>query len=201
MQRQTTKAIETMEEITDKSQKELALIEYAGNLATTSKVASVFGIEESDELSNVLGDFKRELELVDEDGHGTEAEEKVDAIVAKYVRILSFPLTETWKQITFAHNYEVSNFGRIRNIKTKKVLKPIDRIHSKTKNQLTIGLFSGLYRKEQHTISQIVFNHFCLAPSEAQTYYNVNGFKVKNNRIGHYDGNVYNNAAYNLFRY
>ena len=190
-----------MKEITDKSQKELALIEYAGNLATTSKVASVFGIEESDELSNVLGDFQKELESVDEDGHGTEAEEKVDAIVDKYVRILSFPLTETWKQIIFAQKYEVSNFGRIRNIKTQKVLKPTDRVHSKTKNQLTIGLFSGLYRKEQYTISQIVYNHFCLAPWEEPTYYWANGFKVKNNRIGHYDGNPYNNAAFNLFRY
>lgn len=31
---------------------------------------------------------------------------------------------EKWKQITFAPKYEVSNMGRIRNIRTKKVLKP-----------------------------------------------------------------------------
>ena len=106
---------------------------------------------------------------------------------------------ENWKQITFAPKYEVSNYGNIRNVKTKKVLKP--RKPRLTHNQLTIFLQCGMWGKEQHTISQIVYNHWCLKDDEKPTYYQYNGFKVGGNRIGHKDGDIYNNKADNLYRY
>ena len=106
---------------------------------------------------------------------------------------------EQWKQITFAPKYEVSNYGNIRNAKTKKVLKP--RKPRLCHSQLTIFLYRSVWFHEQYTISQIVYNHWCLKEGEKPTYYNNNGFKVKNNRIGHKDGDVYNNKADNLYRY
>jgi hypothetical protein len=105
---------------------------------------------------------------------------------------------EQWKEITFAPKYEVSNYGRIRNIKTKHVLTP--RAPRPNHKQLTIFLCRGQDR-EQHTISQIVYNHWCLEDGEKPSYYESNERKVKNNRIGHYDGDITNNRADNLYRY
>ena len=107
---------------------------------------------------------------------------------------------EEWKVITFAPKYEVSNKGNIRNRTTHKVLKP--RPPRKAHNQLTIFLRCGIWEKEQHTISQIVYNHWCLKDGETPTkccacY----PYKVKGNRIGHIDGDVTNNSADNLYRY
>lgn len=106
---------------------------------------------------------------------------------------------EQWKQITFAPKYEVSNYGNIRNAKTKKVLKP--RAPRLCHGQLTIFLYRGVWFHEQYTISQIVYNHWCLKEGEKLTYFWANGFKVKNNRIGHYDGDETNNRMENLYRY
>lgn len=105
---------------------------------------------------------------------------------------------ENWKVITFANKYEVSNKGRIRNRTTRKVLKPY--IGGSHKNP-QIFLCCGVFGREQHTISQIVFNHFCLRDGERPTYYGSNGYNVKNNRIGHFDGNKLNNNSNNLYRY
>ena len=109
---------------------------------------------------------------------------------------------ENWKQITFAPKYEVSNYGNIRNAKTKKLLTP--RAPRPTNKQLSVFLYRecSYYRfRDQRNISQIVYNHWCLKDGETPTYYDVNGFKVKNNRIGHKDGDIYNNRADNLYRY
>ena len=35
-------------------------------------------------------------------------------------------MTELWKQITYAHNYEISNLGNIRNTRSNKLLTMID---------------------------------------------------------------------------
>lgn len=108
---------------------------------------------------------------------------------------------EKWKPITFAPIYEVSNMGRIRNRKSGYVLKPISRNKTSHK-QLQICLQGGFFwGKETHTISQIVYNHWCLKEGEKPTYYVYNGYKVKNNRIGHHDGDVTNNRMENLYRY
>lgn len=105
---------------------------------------------------------------------------------------------EEWKVISFAPKYEVSNKGRIRNRNTKYVLKPY--LGGSHKNP-QIFLCCGLWGKEQHTIAQIVFNHWCLRDGERPTYYGNNGYKVKNNRIGYRDGNKTNLKPSNLYRY
>ena len=105
---------------------------------------------------------------------------------------------EEWKVITFAPKYEVSNKGNIRNRTTHKVLKP--RAPRKTHKQLTIFLQCGIWGKEQHTISQIVYNHWCLQDGETPTECRYS-FKVKGNRIGHLDGDITNNSVDNLYRY
>lgn len=107
-------------------------------------------------------------------------------------------MEEKWKTIVFAPKYEVSNMGNIRNAKTKRVLKPVK---SKSHKQMQIYLYVGWYAHCQFTISQIVFNHWCVKNGEKWTYYSMNGYKVKNNRIGHKDGDNMNNRADNLFRY
>ena len=109
---------------------------------------------------------------------------------------------EEWKMISFAPKYEVSNEGRIRNATTKRILTPT-KIR-KNHNQQTIFLFvrrDYFFQREQHTISQIVYNHWCRQEGERETYYFKNDYKVSGNRIGHRDGNVYNNKADNLYRY
>lgn len=105
---------------------------------------------------------------------------------------------EQWKVISFNERYEVSNYGRIRNRKTKRVLKPVK---SKSHKQMQIYLFVGWYTHHQFTISQIVYNHWGLKEGEKPTYFWSNDCKVKNNRIGHYDGNIENNNVNNLYRY
>jgi len=108
---------------------------------------------------------------------------------------------EKWKPISFAPIYEVSNMGRIRNIRTKKVLKP--RAPRWNHKQETVFLYRSKFFHEQYTISQIVYNHWCLKDGEPPTHnldYNTS-FKVKGNRVGHYDGNISNNRMENLYRY
>ena len=105
---------------------------------------------------------------------------------------------ERWKVISFNNKYEVSNYGNIRNRKTKKVLKPIK---TPSHRQLQIFLYGTIWGHTQYTISQIVFNHWDARAQENPTYYGCNGYKVKNNRIGHRDGDVTNNRIENLYRY
>ena len=116
---------------------------------------------------------------------------------------------EEWKQITFAPKYEVSNMGRIRNIRTKRVLAYCNG-KDKSHNQYTVFLVCNsicgsvqhiVSQREQHTVSQIVYNHWCLKDGERPSYYSKNYYKVGGNRIGHKDGNKANNRADNLFRY
>jgi hypothetical protein len=104
---------------------------------------------------------------------------------------------EKWKVIEFANTYEVSNLGRIRNRITKKMLKPFA---NKTHPTLRVTLMRH-GSNEKHSVSQIVFNHWCLRDGDRATYYWFNGWKVKNNRIGHLDGDKTNNKANNLYRY
>lgn len=106
---------------------------------------------------------------------------------------------EEWKVIEFATNYEVSNHGRIRNRRTKYVLKPITK--SSHKQPQIFLQSSSIWGKAQHTISQIVYNHWCRRDGERPSYYESNGYMVKGNRIGHRDGNIMNNHPNNLYRY
>ena len=107
-------------------------------------------------------------------------------------------MAEVWKIIEFAPKYEVSNKGRVRNRSTLKIIKPYA---SKLRPNPRVTLRCGVYDKETHTLSQIVYNHWCLKEGEEMSYYQYNGFMVKGNRIGYRDGNRMNCNPSNLYRY
>lgn len=105
---------------------------------------------------------------------------------------------EEWKLLTWNQRYETSNYGRIRNSRTHKVLKPYI---TKTRKHPRVTLRGGVFGKETYTISQIIYNEWCLRDGETPSYYQSNGFMVKGNRIAHRDGDVTNLRATNLYRY
>ena len=120
-------------------------------------------------------------------------------IFALRIKLL-LAMNEKWKTITFATRYEVSNLGRVRNKNTKKVLS----IQGKNRNRYpTVFLVvdRSIFEHEQYSVSQLVYNHWCISEGERPSYYQQNGYKVKGNRIGHKDGDIYNNIAMNLYRY
>jgi len=100
---------------------------------------------------------------------------------------------EEWKVISFNENYEVSNKGRIRNRKNGYILstKP-----TKSHKHPQVFLHDGrmMFDKMQFTVSHIVYDHFVKDKEFANTCGNPYA------RIGHYDGNILNNEASNLFR-
>jgi len=98
---------------------------------------------------------------------------------------------EEWKVITFAPKYEVSNMGRIRNVKTKRILSTNP---TKSHRHPQVFLRCGLFGKTQLTVSHIVYDHFC---GNANEPYTTASFTAK---IGHRDGNILNNKSTNLYR-
>jgi hypothetical protein len=99
---------------------------------------------------------------------------------------------ENWKVISFNKNYEVSDNGRIRNAKTKRILsiKP-----TKSHKHPQVFLHGNMmFTKMQFTVSHIVYDHFV----GEEGFNNTTGNPYS--RIGHYDGNILNNKATNLFR-
>ena len=54
---------------------------------------------------------------------------------------MKFKLKETWKVIKEFPNYEVSIYGNVRNVKTKKILKPF--IKNKQKSYLRVRLYNN----------------------------------------------------------
>jgi hypothetical protein len=99
---------------------------------------------------------------------------------------------EEWKVITFAPKYEVSNMGRIRNAKTKRILSTKPTKSHKHPQVFLHGC--GVFPKMQFTVSHIVYDHFVGEEGFNNTTGNWNA------RIMHYDGNILNNNSNNLFR-
>ena len=100
---------------------------------------------------------------------------------------------ENWKVISFNENYEVSDKGRIRNAKTKHILstKP-----TKSHKHPQVFLHGNMmFDKMQYTVSHIVYDHFVKVRKRIQRHH-----WYFHARIGHYDGNILNNEATNLFR-
>jgi len=62
------------------------LVEYATNICDSDRVAKVFCKENTNELSNILGDFTREWEEVevDEDGATKDQDAELDSVLEKY---------------------------------------------------------------------------------------------------------------------
>lgn len=91
---------------------------------------------------------------------------------------------EEWKEIAeFQNRYEVSNFGYIRNKKTKRILK--GREHSG--GYLQVNIINDGHNKNYY-IHRIVAKYFC----------NDNNIEIEELDVNHIDGNKKNNFYKNL---
>ena len=97
---------------------------------------------------------------------------------------------ELWKQIPFAHLYEISSLGRIRNLKTKKV-KQAPNIEKLKKKQTRVRYIL----KTNVKTSKDGMKGFYLHRIIAQTF-----LENPNNctDVNHIDGNPYNNTLSNV---
>lgn len=105
-------------------------------------------------------------------------------------------MEEIWRTIDWRPLYEVSNLGRVRNRKTKRI---ISTKRTKSHRHPQVYLYNNFWcmggtYKEQFTVSHIVYNAF----SKDKVHF-VDG-KV-GQRIGHKDGDITNNRIDNLYRY
>ena len=100
-------------------------------------------------------------------------------------------MTEEWKTLSCNNKYEISNFGNIRNKKTKKIIKQQNK-----KGYMQIGLRDG-EKKNWYIVHRLV----------ATEYLNVDNFKkmpyeknIDTNKlvINHKDENKLNNRVDNL---
>lgn len=87
---------------------------------------------------------------------------------------------EKWLTIKYNSNYEVSNLGKIRNKKTKRILKPA----ISNKGYYMVAL-SNKCKSHTYTIHKLVMEHF-------------NRCAFDNEVINHIDGNKLNNNINNL---
>ena len=102
---------------------------------------------------------------------------------------------EKWKTIEWRSLYEVSNKGRVRNKKTKHILTTNP---TKSHRHPQVWLYSNIWgATEQFTLSRIVYNAFCNVNDRVHWCYGIG----KGDRIGHKDGNIFNNEFNNLFKY
>lgn len=84
---------------------------------------------------------------------------------------------EIWKTISEYPNYEVSSEGRVRNIKTGRVLRPCNT----GIGYLKVGLSRGKKQsKKQITIHRLVANAFIPNPDSQPCVNHINGIKTDN---------------------
>lgn len=98
---------------------------------------------------------------------------------------------EFWRTISQDKRYEVSNYGRVRNKKSKKLLSTRP---TKSHRHPQVFLMGSYVRRLQLTVSHLVWNAFM----DDKVFYTVG---LQGERIGHRDGNIYNNHIENLFKY
>lgn len=87
---------------------------------------------------------------------------------------------EIWITIKQNENYEISNTGKVRNKKTKRILKP----WKNSRGYLIITLRNG-YKSKCHTVHRLVAENFILNPNNLP-------------QVNHIDGNKQNNFINNL---
>jgi len=63
---------------------------------------------------------------------------------------------EIWKAVPGFANYEVSNLGQVRNIKTSRILKPIVS-YSNSKDYLKVTLYPGQVKEYIHRLVLLAF--------------------------------------------
>ena len=99
-------------------------------------------------------------------------------------------MTEIWKQIPFAHLYEISSLGRLRNIETKKVKKSPD-IEKLKKKQTRVRYCLKTNVKTNKTGVKGFYLNRIIAITFLE---NPNNYK----EVNHIDGNPYNNILSNV---
>ena len=93
-------------------------------------------------------------------------------------------MSEDWKQITYAPNYEVSNMARIRNTKRNNVIFiNYERLKKTNARARTSFVNNGV--RLNHYLHRVVAEHFIENPNKLP-------------EVNHKDGNYYNNIASNL---
>lgn len=104
---------------------------------------------------------------------------------------MKFKLKETWKTIKGFPDYEVSTYGNVRNIKTKKILKPF--IENKQKPYLRVELFNNGKGNKLY-IHVLVSKAFI-----PDTGHNPDGsIMIGHHQVNHRDENKQNNNVLNL---
>lgn len=93
-------------------------------------------------------------------------------------------MTEEWKQITYAPNYDISNFGNIKNRKTGRCITINYARLKKTKTRARPYL-SHNGKSKGYYLHRIVAEHFISNPDKLP-------------EVNHIDGDCYNNKASNL---
>lgn len=71
---------------------------------------------------------------------------------------VSLTKIEIWKVIRSNHRYEISSFGRVRNARTKRILKP----YANSRKNLQVKLYTGTIQKNHvnHYVHRLVAEHF-----------------------------------------
>ena len=97
---------------------------------------------------------------------------------------------ELWKQIPFAHLYEVSSLGRIRNIETKKVKKSpniekLKKEQTRVRYTLKTNVKTSKNGKKGFYLHRIIAQTFLENPNNCTD-------------VNHIDGNPYNNTLSNV---
>ena len=93
-------------------------------------------------------------------------------------------MEEIWKTISYASNYEVSNFGNIKNKKTQRLVK-INYERLKRDNKRARPGLSHNGINKAYYLHRIVAEHFIQNPNKLP-------------EVNHIDGDYYNNKADNL---
>jgi len=91
-------------------------------------------------------------------------------------------MTEVWKQVPFAIKYEASTYGRIRNIKTQRIL--IQYLNDKGYFIITLqkNNSNGGIRSINKTVHQIIARTFIENPENKPTVNHID-FNTKNNKL------------------
>ena len=77
-----------------------------------------------------------------------------------------------WRVISWAHNYEVSNYGEVRNFNTKRELK---LFRSKGKYTLTVMIYNDKGEKACSTVGKLVAEAFIPNPDNLPYVRHLNG--------------------------
>ena len=98
-------------------------------------------------------------------------------------------MREVWKDIVgYEGLYQVSSEGRIRNVKTGRVLKPYVQVSNQ-----------GKYKRLYVTLSKSgIEKHFYIHKLVAYAFPEICGEGFKGAEIDHIDGDATNNSVYNL---